>query len=134
MRYLPGATPRIEKRPRLSVRPTRSKGSLVKAESARLAFRPTEVIAFNDSIIIPSMEERMRQDTTWIDSLTVDTIVERQYTHYLPDDVLLRAFKELSFSQRFLKAERLTPEKFSLYFTAPADTLPLLKGLNFNEE
>ena len=75
----------------------------------------------------------MRQDTTWIDSLTVDTIVERQYTHYLPDDVLLRAFKELSFSQRFLKAERLTPEKFSLYFTAPADTLPLLKGLNFNE-
>ena len=96
--------------------------------------QPTEVIAFNDSIIIPSMEERMRQDTTWIDSLTVDTIVERQYTHYLPDDVLLRAFKELSFSQRFLKAERLTPEKFSLYFTAPADTLPLLKGLNFNEE
>lgn len=59
------------------------------------------MIAFNDSIIIPSMEERMRQDTTWIDSLTVDTIVERQYTHYLPDDVLLRAFKELSFSQRF---------------------------------
>lgn len=96
--------------------------------------QPTEVIAFNDSIIIPSMEERMRQDTIWIDSLTVDTIVERQYTHYLPDDVLLRAFKELSFSQRFLKAERLTPEKFSLYFTAPADTLPLLKGLNFNEE
>ena len=33
-----------------------------------------------------------------------------------------------------MKAERLTPEKFSLYFTAPADTLPLLKGLNFNEE
>lgn len=96
--------------------------------------QPTEVIAFNDSIIIPSMEERMRQDTTWIDSLTVDTVVERQYTHYLPDDILLRAFKELSFSQRFLKAERLTPEKFSLYFTAPADTLPLLKGLNFNEE
>ena len=58
--------------------------------------QPTEVIAFNDSIIIPSMEERMRQDTTWIDSLTVDTIVERQYTHYLPDDVLLRAFKEKS--------------------------------------
>ena len=28
----------------------------------------------------------------------------------------------------------MTPEKFSLYFTAPADTLPLLKGLNFNEE
>ncbi|MDE6348367.1 MAG: hypothetical protein K2L60_06905, partial [Bacteroides sp.] len=96
--------------------------------------QPTEVIAFNDSVIIPTMEPRMRQDTTWIDSLTVDTIVERQYTHYLPDDVLLRAFKEISFSQRFLKSERLTPEKFSLYFAAPADTLPLLKGLNFDEK
>lgn len=56
--------------------------------------QPTEVIAFNDSVIIPSMERRMRQDTLWRDSLTVDTIVERQYTHFLPDDVLLRSFKE----------------------------------------
>lgn len=96
--------------------------------------QPTEIIAFNDSLIIPSMEERTRQDTTWIDSLTVDTIVTRQYTHYLPDDILLRCFKEQNFSQRFIKAERLTPEKFSFYFSAPADSLPLLKGLNFNEE
>lgn len=77
--------------------------------------QPTEVIAFNDSIIIPSMEERMRQDTTWIDSLTVDTIVERQYTHYLPDDVLLRAFKELSFSQRFEGRTVDSGEVFALF-------------------
>lgn len=55
----------------------------------------------------------MRQDTLWRDSLTVDTIVERQYTHFLPDDVLLRSFKEKTFSQRLMKTERLTPEKFS---------------------
>ena len=96
--------------------------------------QPTEVIAFEDSLIIPSMERRMRQDTTWLDSLTIDTIVQREYTHYLPDDIVLRCFKELNFSQRFIKAERLTPEKFSLYFSAPADTLPLLKGLNFDEK
>lgn len=96
--------------------------------------QPSEILAFNDSIIIPSMEERMRQDTTWVDSLTVDTIVERKFTYFLPDDVLLRSFKEQYFSQRFIKAERLTPEKFSLYFSAPADTLPLLKGLNFDEQ
>ena len=41
MRYLPGATPRMENRPRLSVRPTRSKGCVVKAESAKLACKPT---------------------------------------------------------------------------------------------
>ena len=96
--------------------------------------QPTEVIAFNDSVIIPSMERRMRQDTLWRDSLTIDTIVERQYTHFLPDDVLLRSFKEKTFSQRLMKTERLTPEKFSFYFTAPADSLPLMKGLNFDEK
>ena len=95
--------------------------------------QPTEIIAFDDSIIIPSMEERIRQDTTWVDSLTIDTIVERKYTYFLPDDILLRSFKELNFSQRLAKSERLTPQKFSLYFTAPADSLPLLKGLNFDE-
>lgn len=95
--------------------------------------QPTEVIAFNDSLIIPSMEQRVRQDTTWKDSLTVDTIVERNYTYFLPDDVLLRSFKEKTLSQRLMKTERLTPHKFSFYFTAPADSLPLMKGLNFDE-
>lgn len=95
--------------------------------------QPAEIIAFNDSIIIPDMEECMHPDTVWVDSLTIDTIVDHKYTHFLPDDVLLRSFKEIHFSQRLAKSERLTPEKFSLYFTAPADSLPLLKGLNFDE-
>lgn len=95
--------------------------------------QPAEQIAWHDSLIIPRYEYRMRQDTTWIDSLTIDTIVEHQYTHYLPDDILLRSFKEIRYNQRLAKSERLTPQKFSLYFTAPADSLPLLKGLNFDE-
>ena len=95
--------------------------------------QPAEQIAWQDSLIRPRYEFRMRQDTTWIDSLTIDTIIERQYTHYLPDDILLRCFKEISYNQRLAKSERLTPQKFSLYFTAPADSLPLLKGLNFDE-
>lgn len=95
--------------------------------------QPTEIIAFNDSLVIPTMEERIHQDTLWLDSLTVDTIVEHKYTHFLPDDILLRSFKEINFSQRLAKSERLIPQKFSLYFTAPADSLPLLKGLNFDE-
>lgn len=95
--------------------------------------QPTEQIAFEDSLIIPRYERRMRQDTFWIDSLTIDTIVEREYTHYLPDDVLLRCFKQRAYTQRLAKSERLVPEKFSLYFTAPADSLPRLRGLNFDE-
>ena len=95
----------------------------------------SEALAFqNDSTITPWVEERLRQDTTWIDSLTIDTIIERKYTHYLPDDILLRAFKEEFYSQYLTKNERLIPEKFSLYFNAHADTLPTLNGLNFNSE
>lgn len=95
--------------------------------------QPTEIVAFNDSLIIPTMDRRLRMDTIWKDSLTVDTIIERMYTHFSPDDVLIRCFKELNLSQRLARSERLEPKKFSLYFTAPADSLPLLKGLNFDE-
>lgn len=94
----------------------------------------SEVIAFNDSLVIPRLEERMKQDTTWVDSLTVDTIMDLKYTHYLPDDVILRSFKEVFYSQYLIRSERLTPQKFSFYFAAKADTLPLLKGLNFDEK
>lgn len=94
----------------------------------------SEVIAFNDSLIIPRMEERNRMDTAWVDSLTYDTIVEKKYMHYLPDDVILRAFKEPNYSQYLVKSERLTPQKFTLYFAGKTDTLPVLKGLNFDEK
>lgn len=94
----------------------------------------SEALAFNDSVIIPRFEERMRYDTIWQDTLTIDTIMESKYTHYLPDHVLLRSFKETNPVQYLIKSERLIPHKFTLYFTAPADTLPTIKGLNFNEE
>lgn len=93
----------------------------------------SEIIAFCDSLIIPRFEERIKYDTVWKDTVTVDTITERRYTHYLPDNLLLRSFKELHHNQYLIKSERLTPQKFTLYFSAEADTLPTLKGLNFDE-
>lgn len=93
----------------------------------------SEALAFNDSLVIPRWEERLRQDTSWVDSLTIDTIVETKYTYYLPDNIILRSFLEELASQYLIKSERLTPEKFTFYFAAKADTLPVLKGLNFDE-
>lgn len=95
--------------------------------------QPMEAIAFQDSLIIPDMERRLRQDTLWQDSLTIDTIIEYSYTHFLPDNVMLRAFKETVYNQRLARSERPNPKEFALYFTAPADSLPVLKGLNFDE-
>lgn len=94
----------------------------------------SEAVAIYGSPITPRFETRSRQDTIWQDTITVDTILTKQYTHYLPDDLILRAFKEEVKSQYLIKSERLTPQKFSLYFAAPSKTLPNVKGLNFNEK
>ena len=96
--------------------------------------QPTEMVAFDDSLVIPSLELRMRQDTTWIDSLVIDTIIDRQYTHYLPDKLILKAFLNNKKDQRLAKSERTTKKDFTLYFTAPADTFPTIRGINFDEK
>lgn len=93
----------------------------------------TEIIAFSDSIIIPAMEDAMRQDTIWKDSLTIDTIKSVGYTRFLPDDIILRAFKEENDRQYLTRSERDKENHFVLTFSARADTLPTLKGLNFDE-
>ena len=93
----------------------------------------SEMIAFSDSIIIPSSMPSTRQDTLWKDSLTIDTIKTVNYTRYLPDDVMLRAFKEENTRQYFVKGQRDKLNHFILTFSAKADTLPTLKGLNFDE-
>lgn len=108
--------------------------ALMDADQNYTFSQKSEVIAFNDSLIVPHFEERLRQDTMWVDSLTIDTIIERKYTHYLPDDLVLRAFKEESVIQYLVKHERSAPHKFSFYFSNKADTIPTLTGLNFDEK
>ena len=93
----------------------------------------SEMIAFYDSLIIPSSMPATRQDTIWKDTLTVDTIKTVKYTRYLPDDIMLRAFKEENTRQYLVKSQRDKLNHFILTFSAKADTLPTLKGLNFDE-
>lgn len=94
----------------------------------------TEMIAFGDSIIVPTCMAATRQDTLWKDTLTIDTIKSVGYTRFLPDDIVLRAFKGVNDRQYLTKSERDKENHFVLTFSAPADTLPTLKGLNFSEE
>ena len=94
----------------------------------------TETVAFSDSIIVPSMMPATRQDTIWKDTLTIDTIKTVGYTRFLPDNVILRAFKEENTRQFFSRSQRDKENHFILKFSAKADTLPTLKGLNFDAE
>ena len=94
----------------------------------------TEMIAFSDSLIIPSSKLDTRQDTVWVDTLTIDTIKTVDYTHYYPDDIILRAFKAENDRQYLKNSERDKLNHFVLVFSAKADTLPEITGLNFNAE
>lgn len=90
-----------------------------------------EDIAFLDSLVVPTFEFATRQDTIWKDTLTVDTIKTVGYTHFLPDDVALRLFKEKFVRQYMLKPERLQENKLTLRFNAPLDSIPVPRPLNF---
>lgn len=96
----------------------------------------TETVAWSDSLIVPDMTPAVRFDTVWnaIDTTHIDTIFEVHYTRFLPDNVMLRAFKEESTMQYLAKSERPDLKKFNLYFSAKADTLPTLRGLDFDEK
>lgn len=93
----------------------------------------SEWIAYSDSIYIPTVEERIKQDTIWKDSLTVDSIHTHKYTHHLPDDIILKAFEEDFYNQYLIKHERKQENILTLYFAEYPDTIPTIKGLDFDE-
>ena len=94
----------------------------------------TETVAFSDSLVVPSFMQATRQDTLWKDSLNIDTIKTVGYTRFMPDDIILRAIKEENTRQYLARSQRDAENHFILKFSAKADSLPVLKGLNFNAE
>ena len=94
----------------------------------------SEMLAFNHDIIVPSSKPDTRQDTLWRDSLHIDNIVQVPYTHFLPDDVMLRAFTEPQTNRYLIKTERKEPDRFTFFFSYGNDSLPVVRGLNFDAE
>lgn len=81
-----------------------------------------ETMAFSHDRISPSSFTDIRQDTIWLDELHVKDILRVKYTHFMPDNIILRAFDHEQTDRYFLKAERKDPESFTLFYTAPLDT------------
>ena len=94
----------------------------------------SEIIGFNHDSIKPTWKMDARPDTLWLDSLHIKDIVSMPYIHFLPDDVTLLCFQEPQTDRFLLKTERNTPERLGMYFTYGSDSLPRLRGLNFNEK
>lgn len=90
-----------------------------------------EDIAFSDSLIVPTFEFAIRKDTTWLDSLTIDTVRTIPYTRFLPDDIQLLLFKEKFERQYMLRPERAERHLLTAKYNAPLDTIPLPVPVNF---
>jgi hypothetical protein len=94
----------------------------------------SEDIAFTHDIVTPSSMPDIRQDTIWMDSLRISSINRIPYTHFLPDDVTLLSFQVPQTDRYLIKTERKEPEKIGLFFSYGSDTLPRLRGLNFDAD
>lgn len=93
----------------------------------------SEMIAFNHDSIKPSWKPDVRQDTVWMDSLHIADILQVGYTHFLPDDVTLLCFQEPQTDRYLVKTERKEIDRLGLFFSYGNDTLPRLRGLNFDD-
>ena len=92
-----------------------------------------ERVAFDTMVYVTGSFPDVRMDTVWRDSLWYDSMRVVPYTHYTPDDVLLLAFLEDGQERHLLKTAYPEPTNFTFYFTAPSDSTPRIKGLNFDE-
>ena len=107
--------------------------ALADANGNYLYDQKSETLAFLETEVSPSAIRTMRNDTIWRDSITVDTVRAVEYTRNLPDDIVLRAFKEPFYTQYLMKYPRDEHSNFTMYFAAPNSELPKVKGLNFDD-
>lgn len=106
--------------------------ALQDADNNYVFSQKSEQIAFTKDIIVPTFKPDIRQDTTWLDSLRIDSIRRVPYTHFLPDDIALRAFTEIQSDRYLVKSERTEPDRFTLFFSYGDSLLPEVRGLNFD--
>ena len=108
-------------------------------QSRDFLYQPGEGLAFSDSLVIPEYETEIVFDTIWkniadtIDSLSsvrqIDTILTIQNAYVGPADLMLWFFKEEKQRHYFQRVYRDEPHIIKLQFSAPQDSLPLLRAL-----
>ena len=92
----------------------------------------SEKVAFLHTVVVPTSKPDIRQDTLWRDSLHIADIVQTGYTHFLPDDLVLRAFTEKQTDRYYIKSERTEANNFKIYFSYGHEKLPRIRPLDFD--
>ena len=108
--------------------------ALQDADGNYIYSQKSEMLAFSHETFNPYAKPDIRQDTVWRDTLRIDSIIRTPYTHFYPDDIVLRAFTALQTDRYLVKSERAEPNKLNFYFSYGNDSLPQLRGLNFSSD
>ena len=90
----------------------------------------SEDVAFYDVAVSPSSEPTVITDTLTRHTGERDSLVMRDATRFLPDDLLLTWFNEGYASQYLRDYKRPERNKLTFQFGAKSDTLPILRLLN----
>lgn len=95
---------------------------------------PEEAMAFYDFTLFPTTETVTVSDTVYnLKTGTVDTVISRERTRFIPNDILLRSFESNYKSQYLTKYERVDSTRLSFIFNAPSDSLPTVAPVGFPE-
>ena len=95
-------------------------------------YQAGENLAMIDSMVTPTFRIEEMKDTVWKDSITVDSVRTYNGTRFLPDNLVLRYFKESKKRQSLVKNERKIPQAFSLFFNTTLTNLPEIDPVNFD--
>lgn len=109
-------------------------------------YQPGEAVAFLDSLVTPYCQVEIHHDTIWSDTLgvdpvthdtlfsqQVDSVYSHPVTHFYPDSLILWYFEEARVRHYFQRMNREEPHAFTLVFSAPQDSLPILRALRPSE-
>lgn len=95
---------------------------------------PEETMAFYDVLLSPTSERVNTTDTIFnLKTGEVDSVLTRERTRFLPNDILLRSFESDVKSQYLQKYERQDSTRLNFLFNTKADSLPKITPVGFDE-
>lgn len=95
---------------------------------------PEEAMAFYDLLISPTTERVMTTDTVFnLKNGEVDSILSRERTRFLPNDILLRSYESDVKSQYLTKYERQDSTRLNFIFNTKADSIPVISVVGYED-
>lgn len=93
---------------------------------------PEEAMAFYDFTLSPSTDRGETTDAVFnLQTGEVDTVLTRERTIFLPNDILLRSFESTYKPQYIVKYERQDSTRLNFIFNAPSDSVAKISPVGF---